>query len=150
MIMAIHSKIIACLDKSFEDLNEESDLIEIVYLFGSVLKKKLDVASDIDFAFLLKSEEYLKDPIHASYPAYNMASDIGLKLNKKTDVVILNSSSLEIAYEVIKLGYCLFESNIDLRLTYESKIRGMYFDFKPFLMNLRAKKIDRIVKGLNF
>ena len=127
----------------------DNDMILLAYLFGSVLKKKLDVASDIDFAFLLKSDEYLKDPIQASYPAYKTASDIGLTLNKKTDVTILNSSSLEIAYEVVKSGHCLYESDIDLRLIYESKIRGMYFDFKPFLIALRAKKIERIMKGVN-
>jgi len=69
-----------------------------------------------------------------------------LKFNKKTDVIILNSSSLEIAYEVIKTGRCLYEYDIDIRLEYEAKIRGMYFDFRPFLMDFRSKTKERIIK----
>ena len=125
----------------------DSDVILVVYLFGSVLKKKLETASDVDFAFLLKTKEYIHDPIQSSYPPYRIASEISLKFNKKTDVTILNSSSLEIAYEVITTGRCIYEYDMDIRLEYEAKIRGMYLDFRPFLMDLRARTIEQIIKG---
>jgi hypothetical protein len=94
----------------------------------------------------VKSIEYRQDPIHTSYPAYRFASDIGLKFNKKTDVSILNSSSLEMAYAIVKNGRCIYECDIDTRFEYEAKIRGMYFDFKPFLTDLRSKGYERIIK----
>ncbi|MBW1696653.1 MAG: nucleotidyltransferase domain-containing protein [Deltaproteobacteria bacterium] len=131
---------------SIKKFRSDKNIILIVYLFGSSLEKNIKAASDIDFAFLLEAEEYRNDPIIASYPAYVTASNIGLKFNKKTDVIILNSSSLEIAYEVIKTGRCLYEYDIDIRLEYEAKIRGMYFDFRPFLMDLRSKTKERIIK----
>ena len=135
------------LEESIKKLGTDSDVILVVYLFGSVLKKKLEPASDVDFAFLLKTKEYIHDPIQSSYPAYRVASDIGLKFNKKTDVTILNSSSLEIAYEVITTGRCIYEYDMNIRFEYEAKIRGMYLDFKPFLMDLRARTIEQIIKG---
>ena len=127
-------------------VNSDNDIILLAYLFGSALNKKLETASDIDLAFLLKSHEYQRDPIHTSYPAHRFASDIGLKFNKKTDVIILNSSSLEIAYAVVKNGRNIYECDVDTRFEYEAKIRGMYFDFKPFLMDLREKRYESIMK----
>jgi hypothetical protein len=56
----------------------------------------------------------------------------------------LNSSSLEIAYEVVATGKCLFEIDPDLRMEYEIKIKGMYFDFRPFLEELRAKSLAHL------
>jgi hypothetical protein len=51
---------------------------------------------------------------------------------------------LEIAYEVVSTGRCIYELNSDKRLEYEAKIRGMYFDFKPFLEELRAKSLTQL------
>lgn len=127
-------------------VNSDNDTILLAYLFGSALNKKLETASDIDLAFLLKPHEYQRDPIHTSYPAHRFASDIGLKFNKKTDVAILNSSSLEMAYAIVTNGRCIYECDVDTRFEYEAKIRGMYFDFKPFLMDLREKRYERIMK----
>jgi hypothetical protein len=67
-----------------------------------------------------------------------------LKFNIETDVTILNASSLEIAYEVVTTGKCLFELDPDMRMEYELKIKGMYFDFKPFLEELRAKSLAHL------
>jgi hypothetical protein len=36
------------------------------------------------------------------------------------------------------------ESDVELRLQYEIKIKGMYFDFQPFLSGLRVRKIAKL------
>ena len=118
--------------------------IAAVYLFGSSLSCDSRESSDIDLAFLLEEESYKSDPIVAMSPAYLIAAQIGLKLDKETDVTILNSSSLEIAYEVAATGKLLFEIDPDLRTEYELKIKGMYFDFRPFLEELRQKSLSRL------
>ena len=115
-----------------------------VYLFGSFIKSETQNASDIDLAFLLDEQAYKTDPISAISPAYLVAAGIAMHFDKETDVTILNSSSLEIAYEVITSGKCLFELDPDLRMEYEIKIKGMYFDFQPFLEELRSKRLARI------
>ena len=115
-----------------------------VYLFGSFIKGETKNASDIDLAFLLDEQAYKTDPISAMSPAHLIAAQFGMKVDKETDVTILNSASLEIAYEVVTTGKCLFELDPDMRMEYELKIKGMYFDFRPFLEELRAKSLAHL------
>ena len=135
--------IIKFLKKQIAEIQGES-LIVSVYLFGSILKGNADKASDIDLAFLLDEKVYKSDPIITMFPAHLIAAHVGVEFNKETDVTILNSSSLEIAYEVVTSGKCLFELDLDLRMEYEIKIKGMYFDFRPFLEELRAKSLAHL------
>ncbi len=126
-----------------QDMPEAKNSIISVYLFGSFMEKQYD-SSDIDLAFLLKTDYKSDDLLEASAPAYFLAATIGRALDKETDVIILNTSSIEIAYEVISTGLCLFEADLEARLEFEVKIRGMYFDFKPFLDQLRAICLARL------
>ena len=132
------TNIIKFLRKQIAEIQGES-LIVSVYLFGSFLTQNTGKASDIDLAFLLEDKVYKSDPIISMFPAHLIASQIGVEFNKETDVTILNSSSLEMAYEVITSGKCLFALDPDMRMEYELKIKGMYLDFRPFLEKLRAK-----------
>ena len=118
-----------------------SGLIRCAYLFGSFARNRERAESDIDLAFLLDRETYKKDPFEGTAPVHMVAGKMGLELDRVVDVTILNSASLEMAYEVVSDGECLFEIDPEERLQYELKIRGMHFDFQPFLSELRAKKI---------
>ncbi len=131
------------LRKQIAKMQGETSIVS-VYLFGSFLSGNAKKRSDIDLAFLLDEKVYKSDPIIAMAPAHLIAAHVGVEFNKETDVSILNSSSLEIAYEVITRGKCLFELDPDMRMEYELKIKGMYFDFKPFLEDLRSKRLARI------
>ncbi|MFO7912677.1 MAG: nucleotidyltransferase domain-containing protein [Desulfotignum sp.] len=126
------------------DSIEAKQSITIVYLYGSVLHpEKFRHKSDIDLAFLLDPSLYKKDPLIYSTPAYMAATEIGLMANRQTDVNILNAASIETAYQAITTGIVLYETDHENRLEYESLVRGLYFDFKPFLQNLRAKSMHR-------
>jgi hypothetical protein len=70
-----------------------------------------------------------------------LAAKMGMKLNRVVDVTILNSASLEMAYEIICGGECLFEIDREERLQYELKVKGMYFDFRPFIHALRRERL---------
>ena len=141
--MDIFSIIAGILRKQIAE-GQSRTFIVAVYLFGSCLGSDRREASDIDLAFLLDEESYKSDPIEAMSPAHLIAAHVGVKFDKETDVTILNSSSLEIAYEVVTTGKCLFELDPDMRMEYELKIKGMYFDFKPFLEDLRSKRLAQI------
>jgi len=134
------SNITKLLSKQIAEIQGET-LIVSVYLFGSILKGNAGKTSDIDLAFLLDEKAYKLDAIIAMSPAHLIAAKVGMQLDRETDVTILNSASLEIAYEVVTTGKCLFERDPDLRMEYEIKIKGMYFDFRPFLEELRAKSL---------
>jgi predicted nucleotidyltransferase len=126
------------------DMTDSQCVIAAVYLFGSFLRGGLRIDSDIDLAFLLDEKAYKSDPIIAMSPAHLIAAKVGMQLDRETDVTILNSASLEMAYEVVTSGKCLFELDLDLRMEYEIKIKGMYFDFRPFLEELRAKSLAHL------
>ena len=126
------------------DMTDSQGVIAVVYLFGSFLRGGLRIDSDIDLAFLLDEKAYKSDPIVAMSPAHLIAAKVGMQLDRETDVTILNSASLEMAYEVVTSGKCIFELDPDLRMEYEIKIKGMYFDFRPFLEELRAKSLAHL------
>jgi predicted nucleotidyltransferase len=123
---------------------KETDRIRAAYLFGSSAIGRSKTTSDIDIAFLVDQQSYTYDPVRAVSPAFMLATKIGMRLDKETDVTILNSASLEIAYEVITTGRCVYDSDPETRFEYESKIRGMYFDFRPFIEKLRAESMGYI------
>ncbi|MBI9084258.1 MAG: hypothetical protein JEZ11_11715 [Desulfobacterales bacterium] len=121
-----------------------SDRILVVYLFGSFLGESQKRTSDIDLAFLINEKRYVSDSVQAVSPAFLIAAKLGMVLDKETDVTVLNSASLEIAYEVITTGRCIYEVEPERRFEYESKMRGMYFDFRPFIEQLRAESMNRL------
>ena len=137
------SNIITFLRKQITEIRGETSIVS-GYLFGSILKGNAGKTSDIDLAFLLDEKAYKSDAIIAMSPAHLIAANLGMQLDRETDVTILNSASLEIAYEVVTTGKCLFEIDPDLRMEYEIKIKGMYFDFRPFLEELRAKSLAHL------
>ncbi len=116
-------------------------LIRIVYLFGSFARNRQRTESDIDLAFLVEHEPYAADAFECSAPLHMVAARMGMALGRKVDATVLNSSSLEIAYEIVAAGECLFESDPEQRQEYELKIRGMYFDFRPFIHELRRERL---------
>ncbi|MDF1593717.1 MAG: nucleotidyltransferase domain-containing protein [Desulfobacterales bacterium] len=121
------------------------DRIVAVYIFGSSLSGACKKTSDVDLAFLMDEPHYASDPVKVVSPAFMIATRIGMSLAKKTDVTILNNASLEIAYEVITTGRCVYENDQDRRLAYECKIRGLYFDFMPFIDKLRSENLERLL-----
>ena len=141
--MEKNSEITKAIQRYIAESQNDGSVVAI-YLFGSFLRGETEKSSDIDLAFLLDEKAYKSDPIETMSPAHLIAAQVGLKFNKETDVTILNASSLEIAYEVVTAGKCLFELDPDMRMEYELKIKGMYFDFRPFLEELRAKSLAHL------
>jgi predicted nucleotidyltransferase len=117
--------------------------IDTVYIFGSVLdKKRFKKKSDIDIAFLVNKPLYKKDPLNASRDPYLISTEIGLSLERQTDVIILNSASIETIFQIISTGIVIYEKNTEKRIEYEIAAKGIYFDFKPFLDTLRSKTLS--------
>ncbi len=132
------------LGNYISESDEAKRSIMAVYLFGSALHpEKFKADSDIDLAFHLDRALYKKDPLTGSAPAYMAAAEIGMEMDRQTDVIILNSASIETAYQAVTTGILVYEAISECRLEYEALIRGLYFDFKPFLEKIRAKSMLR-------
>ena len=112
-----------------------------VYVFGSFARNQERAKSDIDLAFFVDPEKYRRDAFESTAPVHMLAAKMGMELNRVVDVTILNSASLEMAYEIISGGECLFEIDPEERLQYELKVKGMYFDFRPFINELRRERL---------
>jgi uncharacterized protein len=127
----------------FQYLNSEASQghILVAYLFGSFTRNEQSARSDIDLAFLVDPEKYRRDAFESTAPVHMLAAKMGMELNRVVDVTILNSASLEMAYEIISGGECLFEIDPEERLQYELKVKGMYFDFRPFINELRRERL---------
>jgi len=128
------------LEKSLKD----SRFIVVAYLFGSCAKGEAGKESDLDLAFLLDEKAYRSNRLAVLSKAYTTAGRMGMAFERKVDVTILNASSLEMAYEVVTTGCCVYELDVDRRMDYEVAIRGMYFDFRPFLEELRSRSLARL------
>ena len=48
------------------------------------------------------------------------------------------------AYEIITTGVCVMAPQEAQKTAYEIALKGMYFDFKPFLDELRSRCIDAL------
>jgi len=119
--------------------------IETVYIFGSVLdEKNFKHSSDIDIAFLVDKSMYKQDPLKASTDSYLISTQIGLSLDRQTDVIILNSTSIETTFQIISTGMVIYENNSEKRIEYEIAMKGLYYDFKPFLDTLRSKAMTEL------
>ena len=141
--MEKNSEITNAIQRYIAESQNDGSIVAI-YLFGSFLRGETEKSSDIDLAFLLDEKAYKSDPIIAMSPAHLIAAQVGMKFDRQTDVMILNSASLELAYEVITTGKRIYEIDPDLRIEYEIKIKGMYFDFRPFLEKLRAGSLAQL------
>lgn len=138
------ANILKDLEIYLNEILKDTPSIVAVYLFGSYATGKEKAQSDMDLAFLLDAKAYKSDSFEATGPAHMAAMRIGISFKRETDVVILNSSSVELAYEAVTSGRCVYEAEQDRRLEYEATIRSMYYDFRPFLMELRSSFLDRL------
>jgi predicted nucleotidyltransferase len=129
------------LEKYLPQIVADDSPVVAIYLFGSSAKESGAEESDLDLAFLLDHKAYDSNPLRAVSPAFMIATRTGMRFGKESDVTILNGSSVEMAYEVVTSGQCIYEDASNPRLEYEAKIRGMYFDFRPFLLELRSRCI---------
>ena len=105
--------------KHFKKNLSESAIIAI-YLFGSSVKRHEKVPADIDIALLLDESVYKDDPVASLAPAYLAATRAALDLECETDITILNTASLEMAYIIITSGVCLVETDREKRLGLKS------------------------------
>jgi predicted nucleotidyltransferase len=132
------------LKRYFTENMADDTSVVAAYIFGSCARDLAADESDLDLAFLVDHRAYNSNPLRTVSSAFMIATKIGMRFDKETDVTILNGSSIEMAYEVVTTGKCIYQADSETRLEYEAKVRGMYFDFRPFLMELRSRSLAKL------
>ena len=64
------------------------------------------------------------------------------------DIQVLHSAmSLPLAEQILKYGRILVDSDPDKRISFENKMRGLVFDFEPYLIQYLDAMEERLKKG---
>jgi predicted nucleotidyltransferase len=98
--------------------------VSVAYLFDSHAKKTHTPKSDVDIAILLfEVPEKLLE-----YYLY-LLDKLSEILENDVDLIILNTSSPLLKYQVIKHGKIIYSQNEEARITFEAKAQREYLDF---------------------
>ncbi len=115
-----------------------------IYLYGSSMTGRLRVESDIDIAILpsyqTSGDERL---ILISKVESIIAKLLGEKgIRREISIVNLRDKflSLTLQYKIITEGLLLYEKEPTERVEFENAVKREYFDFAPYLSQLRKRK----------
>ncbi len=112
------------------DLSARPEII-FAYLFGSVAAEKSNHLSDIDLAVYL-DPTYRHREQGYGYQC-ELIAELSSLLSAPVDVVILNTASTVLKYQVIKSGILIFSRSNKARREFHEKAVRNYLDFKPLL-----------------
>ena len=118
--------------------------ITAVYLFGSLATNTASALSDIDLAILYKT-----DPADITETRIDLITTISKILGTdNVDIQVLHSAmSLPLAEQTLKYGKILVDNDPDKRISFENKMRGLVFDFEPYLIQYLDAMEERLKKG---
>jgi predicted nucleotidyltransferase len=116
---------------------EKEPAIITAYLFGSVAQGRTKPSSDVDVAILLHNK--LVD----SFSLLSFISELEDVLECAVDVVILNTASELLKYEVRRSGKIIFDSSPRLRKNFEIRSRKAYEDF----LYLHKRYVKKVLYG---
>ncbi|HUY01026.1 MAG TPA: nucleotidyltransferase domain-containing protein [Candidatus Deferrimicrobium sp.] len=103
----------------------------LVYLFGSLAKRRLTPLSDIDIGILINKK---CDFFNLQIELIGKFMDV---LHEEVDVVILDTAPPLLKFEVIK-GILLFQRDDKTRIEFEVKVRNEYYDTQ-YLRQVQSK-----------
>ncbi len=133
--------IIQTLQNKLEDKKE----IVFAYLFGSKVEGRSNKLSDIDIAIYVNRKKVIESSIYG-YKS-EMIVELEEVLNSKVDLVILNETSLFLAYYIIKDGKIIINRSDKERAAFHFRVVRDYLDFKPFIDIQNYYLKERLLKG---
>lgn len=110
------------------DYFEKHGEVATLFLFGTFDTIREEPGSDIDLAVLI-DQHWIKDSSYEMLKAkyYNTSPDFSLR---DVDIVILNTASTSLKYEILKTGRILLDRNPDSRRLFTAMTLQEYFDYK--------------------
>ncbi|HAP31979.1 MAG TPA: hypothetical protein DCQ14_02840 [Firmicutes bacterium] len=102
--------------------------VTAVYLFGSTVKNKERIGSDLDLALLFKEG---LEPYHRFQTKLQLTNELEDLMKHKIDIVDLRSADPFFVHQVMKNKILVFDRHIFERVAFEVNCRKMFFDFMP-------------------
>jgi len=122
----LYQKIIEFLNNSIKD-------IDSLYIFGSYADDNFTKDSDIDIAFLNKSEL-------SAVEIWDISSSLSSLLNIDVDLVDLKHTNIIFRFEIISKAIKIYETNKQAVEKFEDLTYSFYIDFNE----IRSSIIDDI------
>jgi predicted nucleotidyltransferase len=98
-------------------------VVQAAYLFGSAVRDRLSVESDIDIAILFSCSP---DALHL----LDLQEDLTAVLGRQADLVNLNHASPILAMQVLKYGESVFERSAHAAREFRVRTIFAYYDLK--------------------
>lgn len=118
-----------------------------VYVFGSVVKGKdrrcreLDLSSDLDLGVLLSFDV----PLGKRWEWWKrLYSELGSRVKREVDVVILNGASWGVVREILRTGKRVYEKPGRKFRREEAQLLSEALDFLPIKEMFEKKAVERI------
>jgi predicted nucleotidyltransferase len=133
------------LEISHDDVPDE---IVAIYLYGSILKGRLRLESDIDIAILPHYKVNEMKALELISKIESIFTKVFKKFGILNEVSIVNMRgkfvSIELLFNIILHGICVFEKSMDESLEFKNFVMREYLDFRPFLKKFRKEKYELI------
>ncbi len=113
-----------------------SNVVALVYLFGSAAFGKQGPLSDIDVAVLARPVEERLSVEWQSRGAHELSTVLQ---TDRIDLVSLNDAPVELSYHVIAQGALVYCASMEAKVAYEAHVLGRYGDYLPVLWSQRQE-----------
>jgi len=130
-------KNISIIKDRLSKICDAESAIAAAYLFGSSVKGKANESSDIDVALLLNERKIF------DFSVLDFITTIEKNIERKADVVIMNTADEVLKYEVRRQGELIFERSEEYRKEFEIKSRKSYEDF----LYLHKRYVKSVIYG---
>lgn len=100
--------------------------VRLVYLYGSAVDPTRREVRDVDLAVACRPRLAFDDLMR-------LRADAVAAAGAPLDLIALDDAGVVLAWEVAETGRCLFTRDPDDEVTFVTRARARYWDFKPFL-----------------
>lgn len=123
-----------------------------IYLYGSSLSGRLRVESDIDIAILPSYQTTEEQRLMLISQVEDVVSKLLKEKGIQREISIVNLRdkflSLSLKYKIVTEGLLLYEKDAIERLEFENYVKREYFDFAPYLSQLRKRKYGNLCEKI--
>lgn len=136
-----------------EEIFKEKGVV-LTYIFGSFSKEIYSDFSDIDIAILFGENVPPEKYFDLSLELSSLLTITLKDFKREIDLVILNSASITLKYQVIKYGKVIYEEDERIRVIFETEVLNYYLDtkyirdesFKYLLKRIKEGKIGYVFR----
>ncbi|MFB6209196.1 MAG: nucleotidyltransferase domain-containing protein [Candidatus Nanohaloarchaea archaeon] len=122
---------------------EETEGVELAYVFGSMVEGEVGRLSDIDFGIYLREEENFIEK------KLELRRKLSVLVGEDMDIVVMNTSNRLLNYNIISGGELLYEKLQQKKVEVETDIMRKYLDRRYHDKRHTEKRLERFVeKGL--